>query len=533
MAALGDRDRAVGFESVDPVARASSAEDLAPRLAEVVGAFSLAADLGLGQPMEHGLRSCLIATRLAERLDVDAGVRDCTYWVSLLAMVGCTAESFEIRDVFGDDIALRRGMYDLGPSQVAQARYFVSRAGSDGGLLRRARSAAGLVVTGMRSVVETLVADCEVTARFAERLGLGAAVSDALQQKFTRWDGKGVPSGVAGQDIPFAARVLAVAWRVEAEHRLRGVDAALALAKRHAAATLDPELVALLEAAGPEILGELGEESWEAVVAAEPPRARLTAAAFDDALEALGDFADLKSPWFTGHSRSVAELSQAAAGHLGLSERDVTLLRRAALVHSLGRAGIPNTIWDKPGPLTFSERERLQLYPYLTERILRRGSLTRFAAIASASQERLDGSGYPQGLAGAAMTVSRRVLASADAYRAMCEPRPHRLAMSAEEAAKQLRTEAKAGRLDGQAAEAVLAAAGHTPKRRQAAPADLTSREVEVLRLIARGCTSAGAARELGIQTKTVGTHIEHIYAKIGASNRSAATLFAMEHGLA
>jgi HD-GYP domain-containing protein (c-di-GMP phosphodiesterase class II) len=517
---------------VEPGTRRSPPEDPAPRLVEVVAAFSLAADLGLGQPMEHSLRSCLIATRLADALGLDERERESTYWVTLLAMVGCTADSFEMREIFGDDIALRRGMYDVGPSQAAQARYFMSRAGSDGGPLRRARAGAALALTGMRAVMESLAADCEVTARFAERLGLGEAVSDPLQQKFARWDGKGVPRGVAGEGIPLAARVLGVAWRVEAEHRLRGVDAALDLAERHAGATLDPNLVAVLQTAAPEILEDLAEESWEAIVAGEPPRARLTGADFDTALEALADFADLKSPWFTAHSRGVAELAEAAAWRLGLSEPDVTLLRRAALVHSLGRAGVPNTVWDKPGPLTVSERERMQLYPYLTDRILRRGSLTQLADVASASQERLDGTGYPRGLSGAAIPVAGRLLAAADVYQAVCEARPHRPAISAEEAAKHLRTEARDGRLDGEAAEAVLAASGHRPQRRPSAPADLTPREVDVLRLIARGRTSAEAGRELGIQPKTVGTHIEHIYSKIGASNRSVATLFAMQHGL-
>jgi HD-GYP domain-containing protein (c-di-GMP phosphodiesterase class II) len=499
---------------------------------EVVAAFSLAADLGLGQPMEHTLRSCLIATRFADELDLDKGERESIYWVSLLAMVGCTADSFELREVFGDDIELRRGMYDIGPSELAAGRYFLSRAGSDGGPLRRARAGAGLALTGMRVITETLVADCQVTGRFAERLGFGEAVSDPLQQKFARWDGKGVPRGLAGEDIALAARMLGMAWRLEAEQRVRGVDAALELAERHAGATLDPNLVAALTPAMPGVFAALDEASWEAVVAEEPPRARLTGSDFDTALEALGDFADLKSPWFAGHSREVAELAEAAGWRLELSEPDVTLLRRAALVHSVGRSGVPNTVWDKPGTLTVSERERMQLYPYFTDRILRRGSLTQLADVASASQERLDGSGYPRGLSGGAIPMTGRVLAAADAYQAMCEARPHRPAMSAEEAAKELRTEAGEGRLDGEAAEAVLGASGHRPRRRPSAPADLTPREVEVLRLIARGRTSAEAAGELGIQPKTVGSHIEHIYAKIGASNRSVATLFAMEHGL-
>ena len=351
-------------------------------------------------------------------------------------------------------------------------------------------------------------------------------------QKFARWDGKGIPRGYGRRGHlaggAGARDVLATGGRAPA----RGVDGALALINRHAGATLDPDLVSTLAPDVPEVLAGLEEECWQAVVAAEPARARLTGEALESALEALGDFADLKSPWFTGHSQAVAELAEAAGWRLGLAEPDVTQLRHAALVHSLGRTGVPNTIWDKRGTLSVSERERMQLYPYLTDRILRRGSLAQLADIASASQERLDGSGYARGLSGAAIPMAARLLAAADVYQSLREPRPHRPAITAEDAAKQLRAEVKDGRIDGEAAEAVLAATGQRPQRRRRTPADLTAREVEVLRLIARGRTSAEAARELRIQTKTVGTHIEHIYAKIGASNRSVATLFAMQHGL-
>jgi HD-GYP domain-containing protein (c-di-GMP phosphodiesterase class II) len=282
----------------------------------------------------------------------------------------------------------------------------------------------------------------------------------------------------------------------------------------------------------PQILEELGENSWEEVVAREPARPRLTGEAYESALAALGDFADLKSRWFAGHSRAVAELSEAAAWRLGLNEADVTHLRRAALVHSLGRTGVPNTIWDKKSALSISERERMQLYPYLTSRILRHGSMAQLAETASQSQERLDGSGYPRGLAGTAIPRSGLVLAAADVYQSLCEARPHREPVARGDAAEHLRGEARDGRLEGEAVEAVLASAGHRSKRLRSAPAGLTAREVEVLRLIAGGRTSAQVADELSVSRSTVNTHVEHIYAKIGASNRSVATAFAMENGI-
>jgi HD-GYP domain-containing protein (c-di-GMP phosphodiesterase class II) len=154
------------------------------------------------------------------------------------------------------------------------------------------------------------------------------------------------------------------------------------------------------------------------------------------------------------------------------------------------------------------------------------------AAIAVQHRERLDGSGYPRGLSGARISLPARVLAAADAYQAMCEPRPHRPVRSAEQAAIELRAEVQAGRLDGEAVEAVLGAAGHRVSRRREGPAGLTQREVEVLRLLARGLSNKAIAEQLVISPKTVANHVEHIYSKIDASTRAAAGLFAMRHGL-
>jgi HD-GYP domain-containing protein (c-di-GMP phosphodiesterase class II) len=493
----------------------------------------LAADLGLGQAMEHGLRGCVIATRLATSLELDDQICDDVYWVSLLGMVGCTADSYELRQIWGDDLALRAGMFQAGPSELALARYFLSRAGSDGGPVRRVRKGAGLLSTGMRAVAESLTTHCQVTGRLAEQLQFGPSVRDPLQHAFARWDGKGVPRGLSGEAIALAARLLVVANYIEVEHRLRGVDSAIAFSRRFAGSVMDPQVVEALASGAEAILDGLEEPSWDAVVAAEPGgRARLVGAELDAALAALGDFADLKSPWFSGHSGRVADLAAAAASQLHLSESEVVRLRRAALVHALGRAGVPNTIWDKPGALTIAERERMQLYAYYTDRILRRGSLADLAELASATHERMDGSGYPRGLSGAAIPHPARVIAAADVYDALTSIRPYRAALSAEEAANELRDQARAGLLDRESVDAVLATAGHRAPTRPSAPAELTPREMEVLRLIAIGHTTAQVAEALSISPKTADHHIQHIYAKIGASNRSVATLFAMQHGL-
>jgi HD-GYP domain-containing protein (c-di-GMP phosphodiesterase class II) len=203
------------------------------------------------------------------------------------------------------------------------------------------------------------------------------------------------------------------------------------------------------------------------------------------------------------------------------------------LVSRFGCLGVSNAVWDKSRPLTASDWERVRLQPYLTERMLQRSpALAELGAVAVQLRERLDGSGYPHGLTAVSIGRPARILAAADVYQAMLEPRPHRAAHAADEAAGDLRAEARAGRLDGEAVEAVLTAAGHRPARRIEGPGGLTHREIEVLRLVARGCSNKDVASRLVISPKTVGTHIEHIYAKLRVSSRAEAGLFAVQHGL-
>ena len=206
---------------------------------------------------------------------------------------------------------------------------------------------------------------------------------------------------------------------------------------------------------------------------------------------------------------------------------------RAGLIHDLGRLGVSNAIWDKPGLITEAESERVRLHPYLTDRMLARVSaLGRSRQIAARHHERLDGSGYPRGLTAASLTPADRLLAAADVYHAMTEPRPHRAPLDPDRASRELRAEAIAGRLDGEAVAAVLAAAGHRAPARRAWPGGLTAREVDVLALLARGNSNKQIAQQLVVSPKTAANHVEHIYAKLSVSSRAAATLYATQHGL-
>jgi HD-GYP domain-containing protein (c-di-GMP phosphodiesterase class II) len=274
---------------------------------------------------------------------------------------------------------------------------------------------------------------------------------------------------------------------------------------------------------------------WEDVLAAEPePVHRIGAVALDRALDAVGDFADLRSHWTRGRSARLAELAAAAGRVCGLPDGELTTLRRAAAVADLGAVGVPAGIWTRPGPLGIDDTERLRLHPYLSERVLGRCvALRPVAALAGAHHERLDGSGYHRGSAAAQLPAPARLLAAADVWTALGEDRAHRRAYPAAEARDVLWQEVAAGRLDGQAAQAVLTAAGERAERpRPSRPCGLSEREVEVLALIARGWTNRDVARRLSISAKTVGHHVGHIYTKIGVTTRPAAALFAMEHDL-
>jgi HD-GYP domain-containing protein (c-di-GMP phosphodiesterase class II) len=437
--------------------------------------------------------------------------------------------------LFGDDIEFRAGAVEVDLAGFPAMMFMLRRAGSGTSAINRVRQAAQIMATGGRPVVEQMANHCSAAGELADRLGLRAGVRAGIEQSYARWDGKGVPGDLAGDALSLTARISHVAEACEVFHRIAGVDQALDMVRSRSGTHFDPQIVAAVCTDTEALFDGIGEHTFDEVVDAEPSeRPRLTDEELDRGLEAIGDFCDMRCPYFAGHSRATADIVDAAAALLHIPPDEATLLRRAALIHDLGRFGVPGSVWDKPGPLTGTDLERMRLHVYYVERIFSRPEpLRRIGLLAATHHERMDGSGYHRGVGATMLATPARVLAAADAYHAMTQRRPHRAAMTEADAARQLRKEADEGLFDHAATDAVLAASGHaTHRSRAGGPAGLTTRECEVLGLLAQGLPNKAIANELGISRKTVGNHVERIYTKLAVTNRAGAAMQAMHYGV-
>jgi HD-GYP domain-containing protein (c-di-GMP phosphodiesterase class II) len=495
------------------------------RITELLASLSLATDLGTGQPLGHGLSTSLLAVATAEELGCAPDQVRHVQQTTLIRFIGCNADASETaRMAGGDELRL---MAAFSPAHMGTnpeaAMALVKAVGKGKSLPQRARLAAA----ALAGDDEGLAAHCEVGSMLARRLGLDEPVIVALQHAYERWDGGGDPAGLEREQIPLETRIAIVAR--DADLFARAEQDVAAILQRRRGKAYDPEVVDAIIRIGP----TAREAVWAEVLDAEP-KPWSYVLDIDQALAAVADYSDLKSPWTRGHSPAVAGLALEAGRLAGLDEETQRDLGRAALVHDLGRVGVDNGVWDKEGPLAASESEKVRLHPYLTERVLDRcAPLAGLARIASSHHERVDGTGYHRGSPGDDLSLAARILAAADVMQALTTDRPYRPAWSQDDAIKMLEEEASSGHLDQEAVALVIQAAGGVARSPgMANPGGLTDREVEVLKLVARGNTNKQIGMELFISPKTVGRHVENIYVKIGVSTRAGAALYAMEHRL-
>ncbi len=525
------------MEAADLLARQAVRRGEQPiRAAELVGALSLATDLGTGQQLEHALRTAVLAVRLGELAGASAEELADTYYVALLHASGCTSNSHEATQLFGEDIMHRAAFFLIDPADPEQVLAFYRTHVAPGRSTEVRERMIEAALSNPTRARESFAAMCEVAQRFARWLELGPGIEAALEYVFARWDGKGPPGEVGGEELPLPARLLHVARDYSLFLSAAGADDARNVLERRAGAAYDPRLAELAVRHFDDVCAELDDTRvWEHALESEPfPQVSLSGDRIDAGFAAFAALVGLKSPWLREHSTGVADLAEAAAWRLGLPAETVVFLRRAALAADLGRVGVSNAIWEKSGPLGFGEWERVRLHPHFTERAFAQSqALAPIGLLAGSHHERLDGSGYHRGLRGSTLDKTGRILAAADCYTAMRQARAYRPALEPAAAEAELKREVEEGRLDAEAVDAVLAAAGHRVVRRsRELPAGLTRRELEVLLALVLGNSNQAIADDLGISAKTVGHHVQHVYRKAGVRSRAAATVWAFEHDL-
>jgi HD-GYP domain-containing protein (c-di-GMP phosphodiesterase class II) len=506
------------------------------RLAEIVASLALAAEGAAGVPEETSSRAAIAAVAIAEAVGLSIAERSDAFYAALLRYIGCTSYAHETSWLgSGDDIGLlgALGPADAGnPADVMRA--VLGGAGRGTGAFGRIRSVARVLSSPStpRKIAE---AHCAQAVALARGLRLSEGVLDALGGMYERWDGKGGPKGLKGERTGVLARVLRVAYAMALHGSIEGPAAGVSVLMTRRGGELDPAIVDAILPRARDLLNRIfAPTMWDELLACEPAPVHTAAPArVAEVAAAFATCVDLKSPFLLGHSQRVAELCEAAVAGDGGSTEEQIQGRVVGLLHDLGRASVPNGIWDKTATLSPFERQRMERHAVESERILARTPLLApYARVVGAHHERVDGSGYPRRAHAADVTSLARVLAVADVFAALGEERPTRPARSNDAAVQTILDEVKAGRLDRDAAHSVLRAAGAPVKRRASLPCDLSEREVEVLLWVARGLTNAEVGKKLFISPRTVGHHLAHIYDKTDARTRAAAALFAVRHGL-
>ncbi len=505
------------------------------RLADLLAGLSRLADLGFGLPMGTALRSCVLATHLARSLELPPSGVQAAFYTALLHHVGCAGYARETARLFGDELVTNMA---AGRTDAASFRdvfkTFLPTLTQGRPVPERARLAFIAFTKGGHWGDQFTSTACELERDSARRLQLPQDVQISLFHVYDKWRGETRPGALEGEDIPVGARLARLAGIAVLFESIGGSGLAVQAVRRRAGGMLDPGLVARFADNAAEWLAGPSETDARSIVLDMEPHPHVTVPDLRLVGEVFGDLADLKSPYFLGHSRAVAALTAGAAEQLRLPTGTRADLEVAGLLHDVGRVAVSSAVWERRGPLSTDQWEQVRLHPYRSERILAGSAeLARLAPLVGRHHERLDGSGYHRGCSQQELSMPARILAAADTYRALTERRPHRAAWTPGQARQHLLEQASRGTLDSDAVHAVLAAAGHVvPVPPRQLPMGLSDREVQVLGLVARGYSNAEIASRLVISRRTAEHHVQHIYTKIGVSSRAAAALFAVEHHL-
>ena len=507
------------------------------RRSEVALVLAQASAMATGQSPEFTLQSCVLARRLGQMAGATQVELEATFFHALLRFIGCNADTRIMAGLLGDEIAFRKSFAKIDATKPGDVLPLVFKAvmaasADQSGLSRFAAVISGFAAS--RSTSESVLqAHCEVAAQLGSRLGLSEEVCRNLTHLYVRWDGKGLPAGIRGNQISLPVQLVVLAQDVLVLRDAYGDVEAMRLITERRGKAYDPALVYVFISSGQRLLRDLARVTWQDIVAMAPAHDELSESEAENAVLAVADFADLKLPFAPGHSRQLAALVTSAAVKLRRTPEAVKDLRWAALLHDLGNAAVPYPILGKSGPYTQADWELVRLHPYHGERITARvPAFARAARLIGQHHERLNGNGYHSGLRAATLDIDARLLAAAEAYQNHIENRPHRKKFEPQAAAQSLLRDVDLGLLDRACVSAVLAAAGqHQASLKSIDRDDLTAREQQVLGCVAQALTMKEMASQLGMSPKTVDNHLQSIYAKLGVKTRAGAALVAVERG--
>ncbi len=436
------------------------------RLSEIISALSYALDLTEGQPMGHSVRTCILGMRIARHIAMPIAQQGDLYYSLLLKDAGCSSNSSRLFHIINaDDIRAKGDLKTTDWTRVGwqSLHYALTHVGTGMPFLARMRKLASVAATQQPDSKALVQIRCDRGASIARKMSFPEPVAAAIYSLDEHWNGGGYPDGLRGEEIPLYSRIMNLAQTLDVFLVNRGKEAAIDAVRKRSGRWFDPDLVRAarsLAKRGQLWRGLDAEEVLKDVVAMEPEDRQTLAS--DDAVEniclAFAEVIDSKSPFTYRHSNGVADAAVAIARHLGMNAFETAFLRRAALLHDIGKLSVPNSILEKPGKLTAAEWDVVKKHPYYTLEILRRiPGLENMSEIAAAHHEKLDGSGYFRNWAAEQLSTPARILAVADIYDALAAARPYRDAMPVEQVFGIMRKEAPHA-LDADCLEALIGA---------------------------------------------------------------------------
>ena len=409
------------------------------RVAEVISALSFALDLTEGQPMGHSVRACVFGMRLAEEIGVPPAMRSHLYYALLMKDAGCSSNAARLVQILGtDDIKAKGDVKTTDWTKVGweSLQYALSHVRTGAPFLERVRALFSVAINQKKNAKNLVQIRCERGAAIARRIGLAEATASAIQSLDELWNGGGQPDGLRGEEIPLFSRIMNLAQTVDVFYTAYGAAAAVEVARKRSGRWFDPALVkAFRSLAKRESLWADVENASRCVIELEPPDGVLDAneTTIDNICLAFADVIDAKSPFTYRHSAGVAGAAVGIGRTLSMSESEVTLLRRAALLHDIGKLSVSNSILDKPGKLTDEEWSVVRKHPYYSHQVLKRiPGFEDLSEIAASHHEKLDGSGYFRNMSAAQLSLPARVLVVSDIYDALAARRPYRDALPLE-----------------------------------------------------------------------------------------------------